>query len=195
MKSTHRFVFRLALVSVLALTATLAVAAGTSERPNILIAITDDHSWLHTSAQGSPFLDTPNIDSISQRGIHFNNAYAGSPGCSPSRAALLSGQHHWMIGPAGTHGSTFPVHYEVYVDVLEDAGYKVGYTGKGWGPGDWYTAGRTRSPAGDPYKDVDHEPDEIAVGINQIVGILKGTACTFSYSKYIVWLNYFGIHR
>ena len=27
----------------------------------------------------------------------------------------------------------------------------MGYTGKGWGPGDWYTAGRTRNPAGDEY--------------------------------------------
>jgi uncharacterized sulfatase len=129
-------------------------AATSEQRPNILIAITDDHSWLHTSAQGSPFVETPNIDRISEQGLRFDNAYSGSPGCSPSRAALLTGQHHWMIGPAGTHGSTFPVYYESYVDVLEGAGYKVGYTGKGWGPGDWLSGGRVRNPAGDHYNDV-----------------------------------------
>ena len=58
-----------------------------------------------------------------------------------------------MIGPAGTHGSSFPVHYETFVDMLEDAGYKVGYTGKGWGPGDWLGGGRDKNPAGVEYND------------------------------------------
>ncbi|MEE4216901.1 MAG: sulfatase [Xanthomonadales bacterium] len=154
-KST-RIIRVLALTTLLALPLPLATALAedTAERPNILIAITDDHSWLHTSAQGSPFVDTPNIDRVSEGGIRFTNAYAGSPGCSPSRAVLLTGQHHWMIGPAGTHGSTFPVHYETFVDVLDGAGYKVGFTGKGWAPGDWLSGGRSRNPAGDEYNDV-----------------------------------------
>ena len=72
-----------------------------------------------------------------------------------------------MIGPAGSHGGAFPAHYEVYVDVPEEAGYKTGYTGKGWGPGNWQMSGRSRSPAGPEYKELDHDPDEIAVGINK----------------------------
>lgn len=154
-KST-RTIRILALTTLLTLPLPLATALAevTPERPNILIAITDDHSWLHTSAQGSPFVDTPNIDRISNSGFRFNNAYSGSPGCSPSRASLLSGQHHWMIGPAGTHGSTFPVQYETFVDVLDRAGYKVGFTGKGWAPGDWLSGGRSRNPAGDEYNEV-----------------------------------------
>jgi uncharacterized sulfatase len=135
--------------------------------PNILIAITDDHSWAHTSAQGSTFVDTPNIDRISEQGLRFNNAYSGSPGCSPSRAALLTGRHHWMIGPAGTHGSTFPVHYETFVDVLDHAGYTVGFTGKGWGPGDWLSGGRTRNPAGDEYNGVKLD-GPLPVGISSV---------------------------
>ena len=138
-----------------------------AHRPNILIAITDDHSWLHTSAQGSPFVDTPNIDRVSEQGFRFDNAYSGSPGCSPSRAALLTGQHHWMSGPAGTHGSTFPVYYETYVDVLDHAGYKVGFTGKGWGPGDWLSGGRTRNPAGDEYNEVELE-GPLPTGISKV---------------------------
>jgi uncharacterized sulfatase len=98
-----------------------AIASGQSKRPNILIAISDDHSWKHTSAQGSPFVKTPNLDAIANDGFHFSNAYAASPGCSPSRASLLTGQHHWMIGPAGTHASSFPIHYETFVDLLEGA--------------------------------------------------------------------------
>ena len=131
-----------------------AIAGAQSERPNILIAISDDHSWLHTSVQGSTFVETPNLDSIASDGFRFANAYAGSPGCSPSRAALLTGQHHWMLGPAGTHGSSFPVHYQTFVDLLEGAGYKTGFTGKGWGPGDWLAGGRKKNPAGVEYNEL-----------------------------------------
>jgi uncharacterized sulfatase len=128
--------------------------AADTGQPNILIAISDDHSWAHTSVTGSPFVKTPSLDGVAQSGFMFANAYAGSPGCSPSRAALLTGRHHWMIGPAGTHGSSFPVHYETFVDVLEAAGYKVGFTGKGWGPGDWLGGGRDKNPAGVEYNEL-----------------------------------------
>jgi uncharacterized sulfatase len=131
-----------------------AIASPQSQRPNILIAISDDHSWKHTSVQGSAFVETPSLDSVASTGFRFSNAYAGSPGCSPSRAALLTGQHHWMIGPAGTHGSSFPVYYQTFVDLLEEAGYKVGFTGKGWGPGDWLAGGRKKNPAGVEYNEV-----------------------------------------
>ena len=105
-----------------------------TEKPNILIAISDDHSWKHTSIEGSGFVQTPNLDKVANAGFLFTNAYSASPGCSPSRAGLLTGQHHWMIGPAGTHGSSFPVQYETFVDILEEAGYKVGSGGLagGW---------------------------------------------------------------
>lgn len=119
-----------------------------------MIAISDDHSWVHTSGNGSKFVETPSMDRIAASGFTFVNAYAASPGCSPSRAALLTGQHHWMIGPAGTHASSFPAHYETFVDLLEEAGYKVGFTGKGWGPGDWRSGGRDKNPAGVEYNAV-----------------------------------------
>ena len=161
-----RFVNHLFTV-VIALAGPVLSADEVFPRPNILIAITDDHSWIHTSAEGSRFVDTPSIDRISEQGLHFSNAYSGSPGCSPSRAALLTGLHHWMIGPAGTHASTFPVFYESFVDVLEQSGYRVGFTGKGWGPGDWLSGGRTRNPAGDEYNEVRLKGDRPA-GISDI---------------------------
>ena len=40
------------------------------KRPNILIAITDDHSFKHISAQGSPFINTPNVDRIAKEGFY-----------------------------------------------------------------------------------------------------------------------------
>jgi arylsulfatase A-like enzyme len=43
----------------------------------------------------------------------------------------------------------------VYPDLLEQAGYSVGYTGKGWGPGRFEPGGRTRNPAGPLFKSFD----------------------------------------
>lgn len=154
MKNTIPGLAATALLLCIAAYAVPAFATPGADRPNILLAISDDQSWLHASAAGSPFVATPNFDSLAGSGFLFTNAYAASPGCSPSRAALLTGQHHWMIGPAGTHGSSFPAYHETFVDLLEGAGYKVGFTGKGWGPGSWSAGGRDRNPAGVEYNEL-----------------------------------------
>ena len=120
----------------------------TTTRPNILVAISDDQSFAHTSAAGYKAVRTPSFDRIAREGVMFRNGFAASPGCSPSRASLLTGRHTWQIEDAGTHLSGFPEKYPTYPDLLEADGYAVGYTGKGWGPGNWQVSGRTRNPAG-----------------------------------------------
>lgn len=119
-----------------------------AKRPNILFAISDDQSYPYSSIYGSNGAKTPAFDRVAREGVLFNNAYCASPGCSPCRAALLTGRQTWQIENAGTHASSFPQKYVVYPDMLEQAGYKVGYTGKGWGPGNYKISGRTRNPAG-----------------------------------------------
>ena len=164
--TSRSYSFVAVLVSIFALQITPAHADSDAKRPNILLAISDDQSFKHTSIESGTFVRTPSLEKIARNGFYFENGYAASPGCSPSRAALLTGRHHWMIGPAGTHGSSFPVHYDTFVDLLEDSGYKVGFTGKGWGPGDWLGGGRGRNPAGDEY-------NEIELGKDRKKGILN----------------------
>ena len=113
--------------------------------PNILLAISDDQSFAHTSISGYPAIQTPSFDRVAREGVLFTQAFAASPGCSPSRAALLTGRHCWQLEHAGTHGSSFPAKYVTYPDLLEDAGYVVGFTGKGWGPGNFKASARSRS--------------------------------------------------
>lgn len=122
--------------------------AQADQRPNVLIAISDDQSYPHASAYGYPALQTPAFDRVARNGVLFDNAFTPSPGCSPMRAAFLTGRYIWQLGPAGTHASSFPIEYEVFPERLEEAGYFVGYTGKGWGPGNWQVSGRIRNPAG-----------------------------------------------
>ena len=132
-------------------------------RPNILIAISDDQSYPYASAYGSTSTSTPHFDAVAREGVLFTNAFVASPGCSPSRAALLTGRYPWEIGHAGTHASYFSSEFVVFPDLLEHAGYTIGYTGKGWGPGDWATLGRERNPAGPVFNDatVDDSPGGI----------------------------------
>ena len=126
----------------------LAIKSEAAKRPNILLAISDDQSYPYSSIYGSKAVETPAFDRIAREGALFTNGFCASPGCSPSRAALLTGRHTWQIEHAGTHASSFPAKYVTYPDMLEQAGYFVGYTGKGWGPGNFKIDGRKRNPAG-----------------------------------------------
>ncbi len=117
-------------------------------RPNILVAIADDWSWPHASVAGGKMVRTPAFDRVAERGVLFTNAICASPGCAPSRAAILTGRPPWQLEEAGTHASLFPKKFQVYPDLLEAAGYFVGLTGKGAGPCNWKDAGWSRNPAG-----------------------------------------------
>lgn len=122
-----------------------------ASRPNILFIISDDQGYPHASAYGSDLVETPTFDKIAKEGILFNSFFVSAPQCSPSRASILTGQHIWQNGPAGTHWSTFPAVLDIYTDILRDNGYHVGYAGKGWAPGNWIDGGRKSDPTGIRY--------------------------------------------
>jgi arylsulfatase A len=62
-------------------------------RPNIVFIMTDDLGYTDLGCYGNPYNETPHIDKLSSGGIRFTNAYAASPVCSPSRAALMTAKH------------------------------------------------------------------------------------------------------
>lgn len=119
-----------------------------SRRPNILFAIADDQSWLHTSAAGEKAVRTPGFDRVASLGVRFTQAFCASPGCAPSRAAILTGKYPWQLREAGTHASLFPRDLTVYPEVLANSGYFTGLTGKGAGPCNFKDPGWLHNPAG-----------------------------------------------
>ncbi len=102
--------------------------------PNILIAISDDQSFAHTSFAGCRFINTPGFDRVAHNGIYFTNCWSGSPGSAPSRSSLVTGRYHWQNEQSGQHASSWMKKYVPFVDVLNANGYHTGYTGKGVEP-------------------------------------------------------------
>ncbi|GAA4439576.1 sulfatase [Ravibacter arvi] len=121
-------------------------------RPNFLIIMSDNQSWNHLGAYGDPVVRTPHIDEVAQSGVRFTHAFCSSPSCTPARAALLTGQEIYRLGEGANLWGTLPLEFKTYPDLLEEAGYRVGYEGKGWGPGNVEASGRKRNPGGDFYK-------------------------------------------
>jgi uncharacterized sulfatase len=121
--------------SSLLLAAAFASQAGEKGvKPNILFAISDDQSYIHTSFAGCTFVKTPAFDRVAKEGVYFTNCYAGSPGCAPSRSSLVTGRHHWQNEQSGQHASSWLKKYVPFVDLLDENGYYTGRTGKGVGP-------------------------------------------------------------
>ena len=140
------------LLSTMGLAAARATDANSqTRRPNILFAIADDWSHGHAGAYGATWLETPAFDRVAREGVLFNNCFTSNPKCSPCRASILTGRNTWQLEEAVSHFGVFSAKFGVYPDLLEEHGYHVGYTGKGWGPGDYKAGGFKRNPAGPEY--------------------------------------------
>jgi arylsulfatase A-like enzyme len=96
-------------------------------KPNILFLFTDDQRADALGCSGNPYIKTPNIDKLSERGVRFSNSYVmgGHHGaiCAPSRAMLMSGKSLFHVYDRLAGVETMP-HY------FSDFGYVTFGTGK-----------------------------------------------------------------
>jgi arylsulfatase A-like enzyme len=60
--------------------------------PNVLMIMIDDLGWTDLHIQGNERLETPVIDQLAAEGMRFTDNYAAAPVCSPTRAAIMTGQ-------------------------------------------------------------------------------------------------------
>ncbi len=104
-------------------------------RPNILLAISDDQSWMHAGAYGDKGTRTPAFDWVAGEGVLFTHAFTSCPSCMPSRTSILTGRNMWETGPGGNLMGTLKADYAIFSLMLEQSGYQLGATGKTWGPG------------------------------------------------------------
>lgn len=120
-----------------------------NDRPNILFILVDDLGWADLGYTGSQFFETPNVDKLAASGLVFTDAYAASPVCSPSRAAILTGKYPARLnltdyipgnrhhGPhknqkLASHPFKLQLDLEEYTiaEAFKDAGYETFFAGK-----------------------------------------------------------------
>lgn len=109
---------------------TLAAAAHASDnKPNILLILSDDHSYPHVGCYGNTDIKTPNLDKFASQGMRFERMYVMAPQCVPSRATIFTGR-----SPVGIAMSRFsaplPRDVKIYPEVLRSAGWHTGVAGR-----------------------------------------------------------------
>jgi len=110
----------------------------TDEPPNILFLLTDQWRFQSFGFTGNPDVQTPRIDALAAESLSFENAVAGYPVCSPTRASLLTGKRPLSHG-VFLNDVPLPDGEITLAEVLRDHGYATGYIGK------WHLDGRGRS--------------------------------------------------
>ena len=107
-----------------------------AEKPNVILIMTDDQGYGDLGCHGNPILKTPNLDKLHSESVRFTDFHV-SPFCTPTRAALMSGNHPGVTGAYRTSAGRTMMHpsEKTLAHLFAENGYKTGMTGK-WHLGD-----------------------------------------------------------
>ncbi|MHB0956400.1 MAG: sulfatase [Pirellulaceae bacterium] len=114
--------------------------------PNLVLILADDLGWTDLGVQGSSYYETPHIDRLAAEGMRWT-CYHTCPNCTPTRAALLSGQYGprtgvYTVGDIDRFAwrtrslrpvdnvTHLPLDKITIAQALRDAGYRTGIFGK-----------------------------------------------------------------
>lgn len=125
-----------------------AADAATQKRPNILLILADNWRWPNAGALGDAMARTPAFDRIAREGVVFTHTFNPVPSCSPTRSCLLTGKVAHQLGERASLWSAFPQDTPTVTQLLRDAGYQLGFSGKGWAPGNHEISGWKENPVG-----------------------------------------------
>ncbi|KAA5823726.1 sulfatase [Algibacter amylolyticus] len=104
----------------------------TTKQPNIIYIMSDDHTTQAFGIYGSRLASlnpTPTLDKIAREGIIFDNCFVNNSICTPSRAAILSGQHSQANGVLDLEGA-LPMDKQYLPIEMKKLGYQTAMIGK-----------------------------------------------------------------
>jgi len=143
------------LAAALLLALAAADAGAVDPNPNVIVVLVDDMGWKDLSCQGSEFYETPQIDRLAASGMRFTTAYSACTVCSPTRAAMMTGQYparlhltDWIAGHHRPHAKLQPPDWTKHLPLevvtvaerLKAKGYATASIGK------WHLGGKEQSP-------------------------------------------------
>lgn len=155
------------ILPLAAFSASTSLEAGcqsNSERPNVIFILADDLGLMQTSAYGSNYYRTPNVNKLVDEGLRFTNAYTAAAISSPTRASIMTGKY-----PARLHITDFipgsnnpntalkqpdwqmflPLEETTVAEIFKEKGYRTALFGK------WHLSREKFGPKSFP-----HYPDK-----------------------------------
>lgn len=153
--------------------------ASQATQPNIVLIMADDLGWKDLHCYGNKNLETPNLDRLAKQGMLFTNAYSASPVCTPTRAAMMTGEsparlnitnhapgHPPGYQKPGTKIKTAPWQRNLPLDrvtlaeQLKANGYATGFVGK------WHLSHQNKKSNGptEPELRAEHQGFDLNIG-------------------------------
>lgn len=132
MKLTTKHAIHLSLLVLLILLQACSSKKEAEQRPNILFILSDDHTSQAWGIYGGILKDvvhTPNIDRLAKQGVVLNNCFCTNSICTPSRAAILTGQYSHHNGVYTLSDTLKPEQANIAKE-LQTAGYQTAVIGK-----------------------------------------------------------------
>ncbi len=134
----------------------LHASAQQSSKPNIIFIMVDDLGSAELGSYGNTFNETPNLDKLASNGAKFTLGYTAAAICSPSRAAIVTGQYPARIGITDFLDDNAdryldPNKYVTINRALDKVGYHTGIIGK------WHLDTKFDNPKGNAAQHGFHE--------------------------------------
>ncbi|TYA74654.1 sulfatase family protein [Seonamhaeicola marinus] len=104
--------------------------AQNSEKPNIILIMTDDQGWFDAGFNGNLTLKTPNLDAIAKQGIVLDRFYSASAVCSPTRASVITGRSPLRMGIPSANSGHMKKQEITIAELVKQSGYATGHFGK-----------------------------------------------------------------
>ncbi len=128
-----RMAGRAGLVAALAVLA-MMIPGRAAEKRNIVLMISDNQSWFDLGCYGHPLVKTPHLDALAAAGVRFDQGFATTASCGPSRAVIYTGLLTHANGQYAhshrEHNQQLRQDVTTVFAMLKGNGYRTGLIGK-----------------------------------------------------------------